>query len=291
MNRILIVQSLFGGIMMGAAYALLGIGFSLTWGVMKVIHISHATFGLLGAYLAYTLLQHFRIDPVLSLALTVPLLFAVACLIYRFLIQPITRAREVIVSSMILTFGIAIILQNLILLIWSPDPRILNASYSGRVLVLGPLYFQHPRLIGFAMSVIGVLIITLFLKRTYTGKAVRAAWQSPDAAQLYGVNFRRISMLTFGIAVASAGAGGVSLAFLYSFDPNSHNLWLIYLFLVVILGGVGNVMGTFWAGQIIGLITGLAMAFLPYQWVNLITFGLLMIILLFRPQGLFRSEV
>jgi len=291
MNKVLIVQSLFGGIMMGAAYALLGIGFSLTWGVMKVIHISHATFGLLGAYLAYTLLQRFQIDPILSLALTVPLLFAVACLIYRFLIRPITRAREVIVSSMILTFGIAIILQNLILIVWSPDPRILNASYSGQVLVLGPLYFQYPRLIGFAMSVIGVLIITLFLKRTYTGKAVRAAWQAPDAAQMYGVNFGRISMLTFGIAVASAGAGGVGLAFLYSFDPNSHNLWLIYLFLVVILGGVGNVMGTFWAGQIIGLITGLAMAFLPYQWVNLITFGLLMIILLFRPQGLFRSEV
>jgi len=277
--------------MMGSVYALLGVGFSLTWGVMKVINISHATFGLLGAFIAYTLLHAWSLDPILSLALSAPLLFFLACLIYRFIIVPITKAKEVIVASMIVTFGIAIILENVMLLIWSPDPRLLTTSYTSKVLILGPLYFQYPRLAGFLMSLAGVLVIHFFLKKTYMGKAVRAAWQQPDAAQLYGVNLQRISMITFGLAISSAGAGGVAMAFLYAFEPHTHNLWLIYLFLVVIVGGVGNVLGTALAGLIIGVITGLSFAFLPYQWVNLLTFGLLMVILVFRPQGLFQSEV
>jgi len=291
MNTVLIIQSLISGIMMGSVYALLGVGFSLTWGVMKVIHISHAAFGLLGAFLAYSLLQFWGMDPILSLIVSVPLLFFLACLIYHFLIRPITQAKEVIVASMILTFGIAIILENLMLLIWSPDPRLLTISYTSKVLVLGTLYFQYPRMAGFLLSAVGVLVIHFFLKKTYTGKAVRAAWQQPEAAQLYGVNLSRISMITFGLAVSSAGAGGVGMAFLYSFEPHTHNLWLIYLFLVVIVGGVGNVLGAALAGLIIGVITGLSLAFLPYQWVNLLTFGLLMVILVIRPHGLFKGEV
>ena len=291
MNSVLVLQSLISGIMMGAVYALLGVGFSLTWGVMKVIHISHAAFGLFGAFFAYTLLQLWGLDPILSLVVSVPFLFFVACIIYRLMIAHVSQAKEVIVSSMIMTFGIAIILENLMLLIWSPDPRLLTTPYTSKVLILGPLYFQYPRLAGFLMSVVGVLVIHFFLKKTYTGKAVRAAWQQPEAAKLYGVNLNRISMITFGLAVSSAAAGGVAMAFLYSFEPHTHNLWLIYLFLVVIVGGVGNVLGTALAGLIIGVITGLSLAFLPYQWVNLLTFGLLMIILIFRPQGLFQGEV
>lgn len=291
MNATLVIQSLISGIMMGSVYALLGVGFSLTWGVMKVIHISHSAFGLLGAFLAYTFLKWLNLDPVLSLAVSVPFLFLVGCFTYRYLITPITKAKEVIVSSMILTFGIAIILENVMLLIWSPDPRLLTTSYTSKVLILGPLYFQYPRLAGFLMSAVGVVVIHFFLKKTHTGRAVRAAWQQPDAAQLYGVSLQRISLITFGLAVSSAGAGGVGMALLYSFEPHSHNLWLIYLFLVVIVGGVGNVLGTAMAGVIIGVITGLSLAFLPYQWVNLLTFGLLMVILIIRPEGLFKGEV
>jgi branched-chain amino acid transport system permease protein len=291
MNSTLILQSVFGGIMMGSVYALLGVGFSLTWGVMKVINISHAAFGLLGSFLAYTFLKEWGIDPVVSLAFSVPFLFCCACLIYRALIAPISKAKAVVVSSMILTFGVAIILENLMLLIWGPDPRVLTPWYASHVVILGPFYFQYTRLIGFGLAVIGISAIHFFLRRTMTGKAVRAAWQQSDAAQLYGINLKRISMISFGLAVASAAVGGVGLAYLYSFEPYAHNFWLVNLFLVVIVGGVGNVLGTAAAGVIIGVITGLCLAFLPYQWVNPLTFGLLMVILLLRPEGLFRSEV
>jgi branched-chain amino acid transport system permease protein len=291
MNATLVLQSLISGIMMGAVYALLGVGFSLSWGVMKVINIAHAAFGLVSAFIAYTLLMKFGVDPIFSLVFTVPFLFFTSALIYRLLIVPVTKAKEVIVASMILTFGVAIILENLMLLVWGPDPRLLTTSYTSKVLIIGPIYIQYTRLAGFIMAVAGVLLIHLFLKKTYTGKAVRAAWQQPEASQLCGVNLKRISTITFGLAGASAGAGGIAMAFLYSFEPHAHNLWLIHLFLVVIVGGVGNVLGTAAAGLLIGIITGLSLAFLPYQWVNLLTFGLLMIVLISRPQGLFRSEV
>ncbi|MBI5251156.1 MAG: branched-chain amino acid ABC transporter permease [Desulfomonile tiedjei] len=291
MNTVLVLQSLIGGIMMGAAYALLGVGFSLSWGVMKVINIAHASFGLIAAFIAYSLLTRFAVDPILSLVVTLPLLFLASAFLYRILIVPITKAKEVIVASMILTFGVAIILENTMLLLWGPDPRLLTTWYTSKVLVVGPFYLQYTRVAGFLMAVAGVLLIHLFLKKTYTGKAVRAAWQQPEASQLCGVNLKRISTITFGLAVASAGAGGISMAFLYSFEPHAHNLWLVHLFLVVIVGGVGNVLGTAAAGLLIGVITGLSMAFLPYQWVNFLTFGLLMIVLVSRPYGLFQSEV
>jgi branched-chain amino acid transport system permease protein len=290
MDVVLIIQSLISGVMMGMVYALLGVGFSLTWGVMHVIHISHAAFGLLGAYLAYSLLQYFGVDPVVSAAASAPLLFFLACGVYHLLIKPITRAKEVIVASMILTFGLAIILENLMVLIWKADPRVLTPTYASGALVVGSFYFQYPHLVGFGLSVMGISAIYLFLKKTYTGMAVRAAWQQTEAAQLYGVNLYRISMITFALAVSTAGAGGIGLALLNSFEPHSHNLWLIYLFLVVIVGGIGNIIGTALAGLIIGVITGLSMAFLPFQWVNLITFGLLMIFLILRPRGLFKQE-
>jgi branched-chain amino acid transport system permease protein len=291
MNSTLIFQSLISGVMMGSVYALLGVGFSLTWGVMKVINVAHAAFGLLAAFFAYTVFHRYGIDPVVSLVLSVPFLFFLGCALYRFLLIRITSARAVIVSSMILTFGVAIILENLALLLWGADPRLFTTSYTSKVIIVGPFYFQYPPVIGFVMSVVGISSIYLFLKRTYVGKAVRAAWQQPEASQLCGINLGRISAIAFGLAVASAGAGGVGMGLLYSFEPHSHNLWLIYLFLVVIVGGVGNVLGTAMAGLIIGVITGLSMAFLPYQWVNLLTFGLLMVILVVKPQGLFQSEV
>lgn len=287
-NPIVIIQSAISGLLMGGIFALLGVGFSLSWGVMRVINIAHAAFGILGAYIAYWGLTLYGIDPILSLGLSLPLLFVTGLIIHRFLIQPITRARDIVVASMILTFGLAILLENLMLFAWSPDERLITTSYSSRSIFLGEIIIKISNLIGFILSIIGIGAIYLFLYHTHIGKAVRATWQEPEGAALQGINLRRVSMVAFGLAIASAGGGGVAMAYMYSFNPPAHNLWLIFLFLVVIVGGVGSVIGSAVAGLIIGLITGLSGVFFPYQWVNVFLFGLLMGILLIKPEGLFK---
>ena len=287
-NPIVIIQSAISGLLMGGIFALLGVGFSLSWGVMRVINIAHAAFGILAAYIAYWGLTLYGIDPILSLGLSLPLLFATGLIIHRFLIQPITRAKDIVVASMILTFGLAILLENLMLFAWSPDERLITTSYSSQSIFLGEIIIKISNLIGFILSIVGIGAIYLFLYHTHIGKAVRATWQEPEGAALQGINLRRVSMVAFGLAIASAGGGGVAMAYMYSFNPPAHNLWLIFLFLVVIVGGVGSVIGSAVAGLIIGLITGLSGVFFPYQWVNVFLFGLLMGILLIKPEGLFK---
>jgi branched-chain amino acid transport system permease protein len=288
-NAVVVVQSIVSGLLMGGIFALFGVGFSLTWGVMKVINIAHAAFGILAAYMAYWGLTLYGVDPFLSLVLSLPFLFGTGLLIHRFLIQPITRSKEIVVASMILTFGLAIVLENMMLSAWTPDERLITTSYASKAIFLGEIIIKVSNLLGFLLSILGIAAIYLFLHRTRTGKAVRATWQDPEGAALQGINLQRVSMIAFGLALASAGAGGVAMACLYSFSPPAHNLWLIFLFLVVIVGGVGSVIGSAIAGLIIGLVTGLSGAFFPQQWINVLLFGLLMVLLLIKPEGLFRK--
>ncbi len=288
-NTAVIIQSVVSGILMGGIFALFGVGFSLTWGVMKVINIAHAAFGILAAYIAYWGLVLYGVDPLLSLIVSVPVLFFTGLFIHRVLIRPITRSKDIVVASMVLTFGLAIVLENLMLAAWTSDERLITTSYSSKAIFIGEIIIRWSNLLGFCVSALGIAAIYLFLHKTRTGKAVRATWQDPEGAALQGINLTRVSMITFGLALASAGAGGVAMAYMYSFNPPLHNLWLIFLFLVVIVGGVGSIIGSALAGLIIGIITGLSGAFFPQQWINVLLFGLLMVILLIKPEGLFKS--
>jgi branched-chain amino acid transport system permease protein len=253
-----------------------------------VINIAHAAFGILASYIAYWGLTLYGIDPILSLILSLPLLFVTGLLTHRVLIQPITRSKDIVVASMILTFGLAIVLENIMLFAWSPDERLITTAYASKAIFIGDIIIKVSNLLGFTLSMLGIVAIYLFLYHTRTGKAVRATWQDPEGAALQGINLRKVSMITFGLAIASSGAGGVAMAYMYSFNPPVHNLWLIFLFLVVIVGGVGSILGSAIGGLIIGLITGLSGAFFPMQWINVLLFGLLMGILLVKPEGLFK---
>lgn len=291
MSTVFLFQSLISGILIGGIYALLGVGFGLTWGVMRVINIAHGTFGVLAAYIAYWLSSKLPIDPLISLIISLPALFLGGVLLHRGLIRPLTKAREIIVSSMVLTFGLAIMLENVMLWVWKADPRVLKPAYSGTAIFFYGVALPIPQVIAFILAVVGIGLIYLFLNHTHLGKAVQATWQEREGAALMGINLQRVSEIAFGIAMAAAGLGGVSMALMYSFDPAVHNFWLIYVFLVVIVGGVGSIGGTALAGLVLGVVTGVSMAFIPYQWINVLTFGLLIVILLIRPQGLFKTGV
>lgn len=284
-----ILQSIISGILLGGIYALLSVGFGLTWGTMKVLNISHAVFAVLGAFIAYWFFVKGGLDPLLSLPLVVLLLFFIGGIVYRLVIRPVTKAKDIIMASMVATFGVAIVVENVMSYFWRPDPRILKPSYTGTSFFIGEMAISKGPLIGFAMAIVAIALLYSFLHHTYTGKAVQATWQNPIGAALVGINPGHVSLITFGLSIASAGAAGVAMALIYAFYPSVQSVWTLFVFLVTIVGGVGSVIGTGLAGLLIGFIIGVCAAFLPFVWVNVLLFALLLAILLFKPEGLFGS--
>lgn len=289
MSLTYILETVISGILFGGIYALLSVGFGLTWGTMRVLNISHAVFAVLGAFVAYWLFVKAGLDPILSLPLLVVLLFLVGAAVYRLVVRPVTKAKDVIMASMVATFGVAIVVENVMSYFWRPDPRILKPSYTGTSFFISEMAISKGPLIGFAMAIVAIFLLYLFLHHTYTGKAVQATWQNPMGAALVGINPEYVSLVTFGLSIASAGAAGVAMALIYAFYPSVQSVWTLFVFLVTIVGGVGSVIGSALAGLLIGFIIGLSAAFLPFVWVNVLLFALLLVILLFKPEGLFAS--
>ena len=284
-----IIESIISGALLGGIYALLSVGFGLTWGTMKVLNISHAVFAVLGAFIAYWLFVKARIDPILSLPLLAAVMFLVGAMVYKLVIRPVTKAKDVVMASMVATFGVATVVENLMSFFWRPDPRVLKPAYASSSLFIGDVTISKGPLIGFAISVCAIALLYWFLHRTYTGKGVQATWQNPIGAALVGINPERVSLITFGLSIASAGAAGVAMAMIYAFYPSVQSVWTLFVFLVTIVGGVGSVIGSGLAGLLIGFIIGVSAAFLPFAWVNILLFALLLIVLLFKPEGLFTS--
>ncbi|MDD3828936.1 MAG: branched-chain amino acid ABC transporter permease [Anaerolineae bacterium] len=283
-----IFQAIVSGILLGGVYAVLGVGFGLAWGVMDVINLSHAAFALLATYIAYWANNALHLDPLLSLLISVPLFFLVGIVLYRVIIKVMAKkAQDLVAASLVLTFGLAIILENSMQYIWKPDPRTITLGYTGKSFFIANVSIPYTSLIGFILALVTAACIYLFLHRTFLGKAVRAVWQDKEGAALCGINLDRVSAVTFGMSLAAAAAGGVCMSIIYSFNPSTHFIWLIYIFIVVIVGGVGSVAGTVVAGILIGLIANLSAVFIPYAWVNMVLFGILVAILLARPKGLF----
>jgi len=283
-------QAIVSGLLMGGTYSALAVGFSLTWGVTNVINLAHPAFALLGAYIAYWVLHFWGIDPLLSLLIIVPILFFLGIATHRCLFKPLsTRTRSLTASSMVLSYGLVIVIENIILIICKADPRLITTTYTGKSLFVGGVALPITSLISFVLALITCAVLYMFLHNTYEGKAVRAVWQQKEGAMLCGINTSHVTDITYGISFASAGVGGVCMGLMYSIDPALHSTWLIYIFLIVIAGGLGSIRGTVFSGLLIGLIIGLAGFVLPYVWVNLILFGLLLVILLIKPEGLFQQ--
>lgn len=282
-------QSVVSGLLVGSAFALISVGFSLTWGVLRVINIAHCAFAVLAGYISYWLLQLYRVDPLISLVGIVPLLFLLGVGLHETLIKELNkRTHEITFASLVMTFGLAAVFENMMVYVWTPDPRVIVTSYSGKSLLVGGISLSISHLVSFILAVVTIGAVYFFLHKTYVGKAVRAVWQDREGAALSGINLGQVTAIAYGVAVATAGVGGVSLTLIYAFDPMTHFMWLLFVFLVVIVGGVGSILGAAVAGLLVGLIMGISGVFLPFAWLNLILFSLLILVVLFRPTGLFR---
>jgi branched-chain amino acid transport system permease protein len=280
-----LLQTLVSGLLLGGVYALPAVGLSLIWGVMKVVNIAHGVLALLGSYLALTAFQGLGLDPLLALVAVVPAFFGLGLLLQRALVQPLEQAPEM--STLLALFGATIILENLIQRVWTADFRALSPWYAGVAVELGPVHLSIARALTCVLSLAAVLLLDQFLRRTYLGKAIRATAQNRAAARLMGINTGHMALLAFGIGTALAGIAGVALSLIYSFYPTVHIFWVVKAFLIVVLGGVGNIRGTLVAALLLGLAESLFGAFLSFRWVDFSVYVLLLLILLVRPQGLY----
>lgn len=279
-----VLQAIVNGLLLGLIYTAMAMGLSLTMGIMRVVNVAHSTFVILGAFLAFELLNRFGLDPIVSTIGSIPVFFIIGALLEKALIRRVVRAPETV--GLLILFGVLVIIESASILIWTTDPRVISVSYTATSLFIGDIALSKTRLIGGAMALIVVSLTHFFLQHTLMGKGIRAMAQSRDAAMMMGINVERLSMIVFGMGTATAAAGGVTLAMIFAFAPQDHIKWLAWAFLVVIVGGLGNVRNTLIAGLFIGLLEALSGVLLPFQYVYLVLYSSLALALLVRGQGL-----
>jgi len=274
----LLSQSVLSGIFVGALYGLLGLGLSLSWGLLRLINLAHFAFAFLAAYLCYQMAA-LGVDPLLSLALLVPLFFAIGSALHwlmaRFAVTPF--------NSLLLTFGLTGIIEAIIQTIWTADFRKLESVYGEHKFKVGVLYIPVPELITLVLAVGLSLAVWAVLRYTDLGKAMRAAAEDAPIASAFGVNQKRNALLLAGTCAALASIAGVCLALSFTLAPSQMYAWVGVVFAAVMLGGLGRALGPLIAGTLIGVSEAITMAVTAPSWAPIVSFTLLIVILVLRP--------
>ena len=273
------------GIMLGGLYALVALGLSIVFGVMRLINVAHGDLLLLASYLAFTLMTYLGLDPIMGLVFVIPALFFIGFVVQKYLLnRAFTISME---APLIIAFGISIVLQNVFQILWSPLSRGLTTSYTLKSFSIGALNLPLVYLLDFFVGVIVMIFLHQFLHRTYLGKAINAASQDRRAAHLMGINTKQVYAFAFAIAMAIAAIAGVFVGLTFPFTPQSGVSFLIIAFGVVVLGGLGSIAGTFVGGLVMGLAQTLGGYFLGTNAQMLIAYLIVIVLLATRPQGLF----
>ena len=284
MSSEVVLSSLVNGILLGGLYALVALGLTLIFGVMKVINFAHGSLMMLAMYATFSLASRFGIDPYVSLLLTVPAGFALGYAIERSVIAPVLGAAEH--NQLLMTLGLALFLDNLALVIFKADPRTLLVSYSQQTLPLGPLRLNLPRVLAFAGALAITAALALFLKKTDLGKALRAAAEEREGAALVGIPVARVHAVAFGLGSACVAAAGTMAVPFFYVSPEVGNTFVITAFVVVVLGGLGSFPGALLGGLLVGVVESLGGLFLHGSLAQIGIFALFILVLLVRPTGL-----
>ena len=273
------------GILMGGLYALIALGLSLVFGVMKLINVAHGDLVVTGTYFAYACFTIMGLDPILSLILGAPVMFVFGYAIQKFLMS---RSFGVSMEApLIIAFGLSLVLQNLNQVLWTPLSRGLTTDYAFKSFNIGEVYIPLPYLLNFIAALVVMLVLRTFLSKTYLGKAISAASQNKRGALLMGINPNRIYALTFAIAMATAAVAGVFLGLTFPFTPTTGVSFLIISFGVIVVGGMGSMLGTFIGGMVLGLAQTLGSHFFGDAAQMLVAYLIVLVALTIRPQGLF----
>jgi branched-chain amino acid transport system permease protein len=282
---ITILQLVINGLLLGGMYGLISIGLTLIFGVLEIVNFAHGEFLMLSMYAAFWLFQLYGIDPYLSLLIILPVFFLLGIAVQRITIQPILNAPPL--NQIFMTVGLSMVLQNAALFIWTADYRTMKTSYSALTLKTAGLIISFPRLVAFLLAMALIAALLIFLKKTYTGKAIRALAQERKAAMLMGINVYRTYQFAFGIGIACVGAAGAMLIPVYFVFPSVGSLFVLIAFVVVILGGYNSLVGSLAGGLIIGVVESFSGFFVSPHLKEAIYFVIFILILLFKPTGLF----
>ena len=284
-----LVQDLVLGLLLGGVYALVAGGLTLIFGVMKVINIAHGAFLILASFLTYTLWSTFGIDPLLAILITTPVIFGIGWVTYKVLVSPIRTAP--MSSTVLLTFGLALVLEAVMGTVWGNDSTAIRPSYADESFLVFGLFVPKAQLYGGLVAVLVLGVLGFVLTKTWLGRAIRAAAINPDGAELVGIKVSAVAALVFALGIAAAGAGGAIVGVLYPFVPGSHYQWIARLLAIVVLGGMGSLNGAILGAMMFAIAETLTAAFISPSWATAVPYVIVFVVLLVRPQGLMGSRL
>ena len=285
MSAVDLLNLLIAGLLLAGVYAAMAVGMTIIYGVMKIVNLAHAGFLMLGAYFVYELYARFGIDPLLGVLLAFPAFFFMGMAVHWILIRRIPASDQPTLTSLLLLFGLWLVLQNLGYLIWGNADRAILTPRTFSVLQLGPVGFPTVRLVVFGAALASLGGLEFVLHKTWFGRGVRALMQNSDAGRIVGVNVERTARVAFGVGIAFAGAAGALLAMLYSFTPDFGGAFLLRAFVIIVLGGLESFAGVAVGALILALVETFSILFLPASYQPAIAFSLLVVALIVLPGG------
>jgi len=280
----IVAQAVINGLLIGGIYALVSIGVTLIFGVVKIVNFAQGEFVMIGMYITFFLFAYLGLDPLVSLFICMPALFVIGVLVQQFLIRRVLGLNDL--PQIFLTFALSLLVLNISLMLFTANYRTVHVAYSDEAFHLAGLYVPVAKLIAFVVAMLLSALLWVFLHTTDLGKAMRAASQNRDVAQLMGINPHRVFAVALGIALALAGAAGSLLMPFYPAYPMVGQVFVLMAFVAVVLGTLGNVIGALIASLLMGIAESLGIQFIGADSGLIVVFLLLLITLAVRPSGL-----
>jgi branched-chain amino acid transport system permease protein len=283
------LQTLVAGVLIGGVYSLIGIGMTLIMGVMGIINLAHGQLMMVAMYLTFVLAEYFRIDPYVSLLVTMPALFLLGAFLQQYLLNPLMKVESILPENQVLmTVGVGMVLTEIARFIFSSDYKTVKTAYSSKAFFLGNISFNVPMSVAFLISLFFTALLFWFLLKTDVGRSIRATAQDKDAAVLMGVNSQRITVVTFGIGSALVAAAGSLLIPIFYLFPDIGGPFTLKAFVITILGGLGSTVGAILGGLVLGIAESMGATYIGMGYKDMVGLVIFVLVLVFLPGGLKR---
>ncbi len=288
MDLTIIGAAVINGILMGGIYTLVASGLTLIYGVLHIINFAHGSLLMVAMFGVFYLVTKLGVDPYLSLIVTMPAMFALGYVMYRYLIGKLSYGKDE--NILLITLGLSIVIENLALMFFTGDSRTISMSYSDKMFEVGPLLVGLPKVISFVAAMIMCALLGIFMSRTDTGRAIRAVAKERMGARLVGIDVDKIFAISFGLGMATLGAAASLLMPIFYVSPTTGHVFVMVAFTVVVLGGMGSFLGAVVGGLIVGLTESFGGLYLGESLGQIGISLIFILILLFRPSGLFGDK-